>query len=309
MRNRTVSVQADSLSSTLSSRKRHRCYFAPSDDQKLRACRSHSELLEAIGAIVQDSNYSRRNVVNHAKELGVWDKFQAPRSDDVSIVRLLSNSALQEDPLAVIATKLHITRAAARLRIYRDGDCVESLVGGTYSAREVAEGLCMSRSTLSALVRSGVLRAKRLQRTGKLRISSDAIVDFVLAYPRRIEWSRCFEKSSWLRDIIESFRYHEAAAILCVSPKTLRSWIERGILHLKFEPQNAGYLFSDEPLYRMLDEYPELIKMSNCVASNPEWFTRYELVRGRYPRQCLSAVKAKSGQLDATPFRILLRRP
>ena len=303
------SVPPQTVSSTLPPRKRQRCYFAPSDDQRLRACRSRSELLEVIRIITRDSNYSRRNVVNHAKELGVWDKFQAPRSDNVSIIRLLSNSAPQEDPLAVIATKLQITRAAARLRIYRDDDCVETLVGGTYSAREVAEGLCISRSTLSALVRSGVLRAKRLQLTGKLRISSDAIVGFVLAYPRRIEWSRCFERSSWLRDIIESFRYHEAAAILCVSPKTLRSWIERGILHLKFEPQNAGHLFSDEPLYRMLDEYPELIKMSKCVAANPEWFARYEVVRGRYPKQRLSADKPKSGQSDSTPFRILLRQP
>ncbi len=303
------SVPPQTVSSTLPRRKRQRCYFAPSDDERLRAAGSRSELLEEIGMITRDSNYSRRIVVNHAKALGVWNKFQAPRSDDVSIIRLLSNSAPQEDPLDVIATKLQCTRAAARLRIYRDDDCVESLVGGTYSAREVAEGLCMSRSTLSALVRSKVLRAKRLQRTGKLRISSDAIVDFVLAFPRRIEWSRCFERSSWLRDIIESCRYHEAASILCVSPKTLRSWIERGILHLRFDPQNTGYLFSDEPLYRMLDEYPELIKMSKCVASNPEWFARYEVVRGRYPKKCLSADKPKSGQSDSTPFRILLRRP
>ncbi len=299
------SAPAQTVSSTLPPRKRQRCYFAPIDDQRLCACRSRSELLEMIDIITRDSNYSRRNVVNHAKELGVWDKFQLPRSDDVSIIRLLNNSAPQEDPLAVIATKLHITRAAARLRIYRDDDCVESLVGGTYSAREVAEGLCMSRSTLSALVQSGVLRAKRLQRTGKLRISSDAIVDFVLGHPRRIEWSRCFEKSSWLRDIIESFRYHEAAVILCVSLKTLRSWIQRGILHLKFDQQNAGYLFSDEPLYRMLDEHPELVKMSKCVAANPEWFAWYEVVRGRYPKQCLAADKPKSGQSDSTPFKIL----
>ncbi len=303
------SVPPQTVSSTLSPRKRQRCYFAPSDDQRLLASTSRSELLEVIATIARDSNYSRRNVVNHAKELGAWDKFQVPRSDDLSIVRLLSNSTPQEDPLAVIATRLHITRAAARLRIYRDNDCVESLVGGTYSAREVAEGLCKSRSTLSALVRSGVLRAKRLQRTGKLRISSDAIADFVLAYPRRIEWSRCFEKSSWLRDILESVRYQQAAAILCVSPKTLRSWIERGILHVKFDPQSVGYLFSDEPLYRMLDEYPELINMSKCVASNPEWFTRYEDVRGRYPKQCLSADKPKSQQPESSSFRILLRRP
>jgi hypothetical protein len=309
MAQRPAAVQTGSVASRPSRRKRRRCYFSPSDDQRLRACRSREELLDVIAAIVQESNYSRRSVINHAKELGVWDKFHTPRSDNVSIVRLLSNSAPQEDPLAVIATKLRITRAAARLRIYRDDDCVESLVGGTYSAREVAEGLCMSRSTLSALVRSGVLRAKRLQRTGKLRISSDAIVAFVLAYPRRIEWSRCFEKSSWLRDILESVRYQQVTTILCVSPKTLRSWVERGILHLKFDPQNLGYLFSDEPLYRMLDEHPELINMSKCVASNPEWFTRYEVVRGRYPKRCLSADRLKSEQSDSTSFRILLRRP
>jgi hypothetical protein len=158
-----------------------------------------------IAAIVQESNYSRRSVVNHSKDLGVWCKFQQSRTEcELSIVRLLSSSATQEDPLDVIATKLRITKAAARRRIYRDDECVESLVGGTYSAREVAEGFCIRRSTLSALVQSGLLRAKQLQRTGKLRISSDAIVDFVLAYPRQIQWSRCLEKSSWLRDILES---------------------------------------------------------------------------------------------------------
>jgi hypothetical protein len=306
---RSVSVQAVTVSSTLPSKKRQHCCFAPNDDQRLRACRSRSELLEVIAAIALDTNFSRRNVVNHAKELGVWDKFQTTRSDDVAIVRLLNNPGTQEDLLAAVAERLRITRSAARRRIYRDDNCVECLLGGNYSAREVAEGFCMRRSTLSALVQSGVLRAKHLQRTGKLRISSDAIVDFVLGYPRQIQWSRCLQKSSWLRDILESARYREVAAILCVSPKTLRSWIERGILHLKFDPENVSELFSDEPVYRMLDEYPELIAKPKCVAASPEWFARYEAVRGRYPKRPLPGDRVRpTEELSSASFRILLRR-
>ncbi len=308
MPDRSASTETATDSSVLLTRRRQRCHFAPSDDQRLLTCTSRSELLEVIAAIVRDSNYSRRNVVYHAKELGVWEKFQTPRSVDVSIVRLLSNSTPHEDPLAVIATKLHISRAAARLRLYRDDNCVESLVGGTYSAREVAEGFCMRRSTLSALVQSGVLRARQLQRTGKLRISSDAIVDFVLEHPRQIQWSRCLEKSFWLRDILESSRYQQVASILCVSQKTLRSWIERGWLDLKFDSQNIHKLFSDEPVYRMLDEYPELTDIARCVAANPEWFRRYEAVRGRYSRRSLAVDKSKGVLTSSTSFRVLLRR-
>ena len=308
MPDRATSVQTVTVSRTLPSRKRQHCYFAPSDDQKLRACRSRSELLEAIAAIARDSNYSRRNVVYHAKELGVWKKCQTPRSDDVSMARLLSNSASGDDALAAIAARLCITRQAARLRIYRDDNCVENLVGGTYSAREAAEGLCMNRSTLSALIRSGVLRGKRLQRNGKLRISSDAIVDFVLEHPRQIPWSRCLEKSPWLRDILESTRYQQVAGILCICPKTLRSWIERGILHLKFDPQNVHELFSDEPLYRMLDEYPELIDMARCAANNADWLHRYEAVRGRYPKRPVPVDRSKAVLAASPSFRILLRR-
>jgi transposase len=263
-----------------------------------------------IAAIVQESNYSRRSVVNHAKDLGVWCKFKQSRIEcELSIVRLLSSSATQEDPLDVIATKLRITRAAARRRIYRDDECVESLVGGTYSAREVAEGFCIRRSTLSALIQSGLLRAKQLQRTGKLRISSDAIVDFVLAYPRQIQWSRCLEKSSWLRDILESARYQQVAALLCVSPKTVRSWIDRGILHLRFDSNNVSELLSDEPIYQLLDEFPDLVNLPKCVAANPEWFARYEAVRGRYPKRPLPVDNPKTAAQDhSASFRILLRR-
>ena len=67
---------------------------------------------------------------------------------------------LGDDALAAIAARLCITRQAARLpQSIEMINCVENLVGGTYSAREAAEGLCMNRSTLSALIRSGVLRA------------------------------------------------------------------------------------------------------------------------------------------------------
>ena len=64
--------------------------------------------------------------------------------------------------------------------------------------------------------------------------------------------------------------------------KTLRSWIERGILHLKFDPDRyVQDLFSDEPLYRMLDEYPELINIPKvCSPAMPEWFHRYENLPG-----------------------------
>jgi hypothetical protein len=156
MAQRPAAVQTGSVASRPSRRKRRRCYFSPSDDQRLRACRSREELLDVIAAIVQESNYSRRSVVNHAKDLGVWCKFQEPKAEcELSILRLLGSSATQEDPLDVIAAKLRITRAAARRRIYRDDECVESLVGGTYSAREVAEGFCIRRSTLSALIQSG----------------------------------------------------------------------------------------------------------------------------------------------------------
>ena len=308
MAQRPAAVQAASAASRPVRRKRCRCYFSPSDDQTLRACRSREELLHAITSIVQESNYSRRSVVSHAKELGVWEKFQKPRTEDVAIVRILSNSATQDDALAAVATKLRISRQAARRRIYRDDDCVECLVGGTYSAREVAEGFCMRRSTLSALVQSGALRAKQLQPTGKLHISSDAIVDFVLTHPRQIQWSRCLEKSSWLKDILESVRYQQVAMLLRVSRKTVRSWIERGILHLEFGPGSVAELFSDEPIYRMLDEYPELINMPKCMAFSPEWFIRYEAIRGRYPKRLLSVDKPKAEQTGSTSFRILLRR-
>ena len=308
MPDRATSVQKGTVSRAPSSPKRQRCYFAPGDDQKLRACRSRSELLEVIAELVRDTNYSRRSVVRHTKELGVWEKFHAPRSIDVSIARLLNNSASQNDPLTVVATKLDITKSAARRRLYRDDDCVESLVGGTYSVREVSEGFCMRRATLSALVQSGVLRAKQLQGNGKWRISSDAIVKFALEHPRQIPWSRCLERSPWLRDILESTRYQQVAGILGISPKTLRSWIERGILHLKFDPENIQDLFSDEPLYRMLDEYPELIDTSRCVAISAEWFRRYEAVRGRYPKRSLAVEKSKAVLATSPSFRILLRR-
>jgi hypothetical protein len=262
-----------------------------------------------ISSIAQETRFPRRNVVNHTKTLGLWNKFQVPQLEDPAIVRLFSTSATHEDALDAIATRLRISKTAARRRIYRSDDCVESLGEGTYSAREVAEGFCIRRSRLKQLIESGALRAKRLQRSGKLRISSDAIVDFVREHPREIPWSRCLKKSLWLRDILESARYQEVSAILCVSPKSLRSWVERGILQLRFDCNNVAEFFSDEPVYRLLDEYPDLVDMRKCMAAHPEWFARYEAVRGRYPKRLLPPEKPKGfdhGSLATC--RILLRR-
>jgi hypothetical protein len=300
---RPASPQAGSLAEAPFTSKRRRCNFTPKDDQRLRACRSRKELLAVISSIAQETGFSRRNVVNHAKTLGVWNKFEVPQLEDSAIVRLFSSSATQEDPLDAVATQLRISKTAARRRIYRSDDCAESLVGGTYSAREVAEGFCIGRDRLKQLIESGALRAKRLQRSGKLRISSDAIIDFVREHPREISWSRCLKKSLWLRDILESARYQEVSALLCVSPKSLRSWVERGILRLRFESNNVAEFFSDEPVYRLLDDMPK------CIAADPEWFARYEAVRGQYPKRLLASEKPKSSEHGSlATCRILLRR-
>jgi hypothetical protein len=303
-----ASPQAGPLAETPFTSKRRRCNFTPKDDQRLRACRSRQELLAVISSIAQETGFSRRNVVNHAKTLGVWNEFEVPQLEDSAIVRLFSSSATQEDPLDAVATQLRISKTAARRRLYRSDNCAESLVGGTYSAREVAEGFCIGRDRLKQLIESGALRAKRLQRSGKLRISSDAIVDFVREHPREISWSRCLTKSLWLRDIVESARYQEISAILCVSPKSLRSWVERGMLQLRFDCNNVGEFFSDEPVYRLLDEYPELVHMPKCIAADPEWFARYEAVRGRYPKRLLPVEKPKGFEHGSlATYRILLR--
>jgi hypothetical protein len=309
MPRRPASPQAGSLAETPFKSKRRRCNFTPKDDQQLRACRSREELLAVISSIAVESHFSRRNVVNHAKALGLWNKFQAPQLEDSAMVRLFSSSATQEALLEAIATQLRISMTAARSRVYRSDHCVNSLVGGTYSAREVAEGFCIGRDRLKQLIDSGALRAKRLQRSGKLRISSDAVVDFVREYPREIPWSRCLKKSVWLRDIVESARYQEVSTLLSVSPKTLRSWVERGMLRLRFDCNNVAEFFSDEPVYRLLDEYPELVDMRKCNAAHPEWFARYEAVRGRHPKRLLPAERPRAfEQGSLATCRILLRR-
>lgn len=286
-----------------------RCHFTPKDDQQLRACRSREELLAAISRIVLETNFSRRNVVNHAKTLGLWNKFQAPQLEDSAMVRLFSSSATKDAPLDAIATQLGISKTAARSRIYRSGHCAEFIVGTTYSAREVAEGFCIGRDRLKKLIESGALRAKRLQRSGKLRISSDSIVDFVREHPREIPWSRCLKKSLWLRDVLEGTRYQELSAILYVSAKSLRSWVERGILQLRFDSNHVAEFFSDEPVYRLLDEYPELVDMRKCIEAHPEWFARYETVRGRYQKRPLPAEKPKGVEHGSiATCCILLRR-
>ena len=47
-------------------------------------------------------------------------------------------------------------------------------------------------------------------------------------------------------------------------------------------------------MYRLLDEYPDLVDMPKCIAADPEWFARYEAVRGRYPKRLLPAEKPKA---------------
>jgi hypothetical protein len=309
MSSQSASVLPGSVSVMRAPRERRRCHFAPSDDQKLCACVTRCELLDVIAEIIRETKYSRRAVIRHAKDLGVWNRFQIEETNNLCMARLLSNSGAQDDPLEVIATQLGISKTATRRRIYRDDDCVESLVGGTYSAREVAEGLCISRRSLSELIRSGTLRAKRLQRSGKLRISSDAILDFARTYTRKIPWSRCLAKSSWLQDILENGRHHEIAALLLISPKTLRSWIKRGILLLQFDRHDISAFFSDEPIYRLLDEYPDLVDLPKCATSNLKWFARYESVRGRHPQRQLPVEKVRTAEHErALSVRILLRR-
>ena len=281
------------------------------DDQRLLASTSRQELLEAIRIIVGESNYPRRSVVERAKRLGVWETCQTQKTQEgPSLLKLLSMAHAEQDALTAVARKLSISKEAARKRIYQNEDCVECLTDGTYSAREVAEGFCLRRSTLTQLIQQGCLRARRLQQSGKLRISSESIVDFVLAYPRLIDWDRCLKKSSWLRDILESVRLRQMAELLGATQKSLRTWIDRGMLHLRFDPDKIGELFSDEPVYRLLDEYPELVNFARCAARSPEWFRRYEAVRGRYPKRTLpSSDRPRSEQ--PTPshgFRLLLRR-
>jgi len=291
------------------STKWQKCHFTPKDDQRLRACRSREELLAVISSIALESQFSRRNVVNHAKTLGLWNKFQAPQVEDSAMVRFFSGSNAKEAPVDAIATQLGISKTAARRRIYRSEQCAEFIIGTTYSAREVAEGFCIGRNRLKKLIESGALRAKRLQHPGKLRISSDAIVNFVRDHPREIPWSRCVKKSLWLRDILESTRYQEISAILCVSAKSLRSWVERGILQLRFDSNNVAEFFSDEPVYRLLDEYPDLVDTRKCMSADPAWFARYEEVRGRYAKRLLPAEKPKAFEHGAVATcRILLRR-
>src|SRR4051812_34020530 len=101
-----ASPQVGPLAKTPFTSKRRCCNFTLKDDQHLRSCRSRQELLAAISSIVQETGYLRRNVVNHAKALGLWNKFQVPQLEDSAIVRLFSSSAIQEDPLDAIATQL-----------------------------------------------------------------------------------------------------------------------------------------------------------------------------------------------------------
>ena len=215
------------------------CRFTPTDDRQLLGCHSYEELCGAIESIILETGYSRRSVIERAKALEVWAKFAPHRrittiQEKVSVQKLLARSDVEVDLLSVVASKLNLDRSTARRRVYKDSAYIESLNEGTYSAREVAQGLCVRRATIKRFVVDGLLRAKRFQPAGKLYITSDSIADFVRSHPRFIDWDRCMRNSPWLKDILEDVRVKELTKLLCVQPKTLRAWMDHGLLKLPF---------------------------------------------------------------------------
>ena len=79
------------------------------------------------------------------------------------------------------------------------------------------------------------------------------------------------------------------------------------MVNLTLDCRNVSSLFSDEPIYQLLDEFPHLVNTAKYSAANPEWFAQYEAVRGRYPRREMPVDKNKA---DAKPtsFRLLVGR-
>ncbi len=195
--------------------------FTPHDDQRLLRSSSFEELQATIRAVAAEAHYSERAVKRHAQKLGIWDKLVSPRrqitaKERMGIKALLRFSNSNEELLVKLAAKLEIGTEDARRLLYRDSVLKESLIEGTYSLREVADGLCMRPGRIKQIIDEGKLRAKRLQKSGKLFITSDSISAFVQTEPRMINWDRCFKKSLWLKDILESTREEELAVLLCV---------------------------------------------------------------------------------------------
>ncbi len=263
--------------------KRYR--FLPTDDRLLLGANSFEELQSAMRAIAQEANYPVHAVIRRAKSLGIWDKFACPRRqftirEKIEIRRLLSRCNTKAELLSEIAAALHVEKERTLRLLYRDPMLKESLAEGTYTLREVAQGLCMRPAGIKQLIDQGLLRAKQLQPLGKIFITSDSISGFVTTYPRRIDWERCMAKSPWLRDILESARVKELADLLCVSERKIQSWIRMGFMTLAFTEGRIRDLFGDESIYRFLDEYPQLVDFRKCSAKSPDWFARYERVRG-----------------------------
>ena len=150
--------------------------------------------------------------------------------------------------------------------------------------REVAYGLCMRKAAVRQLVEGGVLRATRLQESGKLYISSESIAALAREHPRIIDWDRCMRRSPWLKDTLETVRIAELSKLLCVSKKSVRAWISNGFFRWPFNPK-ASDILADEPVFRFLDEYPDLVDLAKCARLSSDWFARYKRVRGRYPKK------------------------
>lgn len=287
--------------------------FTPRDDQWLLRSNSLEELQATIRALAAETHYSERAVKRHAQKLGVWDKLVLPRrqitvKERMMIKALLRFSNSKEELLAKVAGKLGITMADARRLLYRDPALKESLIEGTYSLREVAVGLCMRPFRIKQIVEEGKLRAKRLKKSGKLFITSDSISDFVRKEPRRIDWNRCLKKSPWLNDILDSAREDELALLLCVSKRKIQSWIENGFLILSFDPSRIDGFFGDEPVYRFLDQHPELIDMAKCAGKSPDWFARYTKVQGRYRKKNTDADNGRYSDRESRYYLALGRR-
>ena len=289
--------------------KRYR--FSPMDDRRLLACTSRNELLETICAIVNETQYPRRRVVHRAKALGVWNKVTPPwrkitTQEKVSVQKLLTRVNTQATLISAVASRLGITKAAARSRLYKDPTLVDCLNTGKHSLEEVAWGFCVRKATIRGYISSGLLQANKIQESGKWRITSASIAKFALEHPRLIDWDRVMKKSLWLKDVLEMVRISELTSLLNVTPKTIRAWIEKGLLVLPFNPHRIGDLFSDQPIYRFLDQYPDLVDLADCTSKSPDWFAKYEKVKGRYPRKDLARDKERAAIAVDGRYELLL---
>jgi len=292
--------------------KRGRYHFLPTDDRRLFGATSFEELQSAIKAIAGEANYPLQAVVRRARRLGVWGKLVSPRRqftirEKTEVRRLLSRCNTKTDLLSEVAATLRVEKEHVLRLLYRDPMLKESLTEGTYTLREVAQGLCMRPAGIKQLITQGLLRAKQLQPLGKIFITSDSISSFVTMYPRRIDWDRCMGKSPWLRDILETARVKELAELLCVSERKIQSWMRLDFLTLPFDQGGLRDLFGDESIYRFLDEYPQLVEFSECSAKSPDWFARYERVRGRYPAKREVGEKKRDAE-GGSHYHFALRR-